>query len=269
MCYINGVKVSLEEFLRYKQHEKELGHLNDVLKNQPAKRGFDYSDWPIIKPSIDGCDWEIVAMNWGYLPDTVKTVEQAQRFRYGYKNAAGSFTAPLTTLNAKGEELLFAGKMFRQSALQRRCLVLSSGFYEHRHVSQIGKRGQLLKSTIKYPYHIYLPAKPVFMMAGIYNTYIDDESGKNIDTFAIVTTAANALMAQIHNDKKRMPVIFTDELADEWTNKNLTETRITELATFQFPAKDMKAHSVAKDFLKEEDPSVAFLYPALPELIIA
>ncbi len=56
MCYINGVKVSLAEFIKYKQQQKELKQINIKLMNQPARRGFDYSEWPVIKPTIDGKD---------------------------------------------------------------------------------------------------------------------------------------------------------------------------------------------------------------------
>ena len=267
MCYINGVKVSLAEYIRYKQQQKELKHLNNYLHHQPAKKGFDYSDWPIIKPSTDGCDWDIVAMEWGYLPPYLKTRADVEKFRKGYVNESGKFITPMTTLNAMSEELLLPNKMYRQSALTRRCLVLSSGFYEHRHVIEIGKKGLPLKTPKKYPYHITVQSKPFFMIAGIYTPWIDTETGEVKDTFALCTTKANPLMEQVHNSKMRMPTILTDELADEWSNPNLTEKRIIEIATNIYPAEDMSAYTVSKSFLEDADPTEAFVYPQLPELI--
>jgi len=268
MCYINGVKVSLAEFIRYKKQQKELAQFRLNITDRPAHKGFDYSDWPVIKPSADGKDWDVVAMEWGFLPSYLKNADAVSKFRFGYKDASGAFRPPMTTLNAMGEEMLKPGKMFRESGLNRRCLVLSSGFYEHRHIYPKNKRtGLPLKTPNKYPYHITVKDKPVFMLAGVYNTWTDQESGETKDTFAIITTAANSLMQQVHNSKNRMPVILPDDLADEWSNPELTEERITELATFQYPAEQMKAHSVAKEFLQNIDPAEPFIYPDVPELI--
>lgn len=266
MCYINGLKVSLTEFIRYKGNEKALREL--PLIDMPAVKGFNYGNWPVIKPSADGRDWDIVQMEWGFLPAYLKDLDAVQKFRYGYKDETGKFHPPLTTLNAMGEELVRPGKIFREAGLKRRCLVLSSEFYEHRHVFPLNKRtGLPLKTALKYPYRITIPTKPVFMMAGIYQPWTDKETGETKDTFAILTTKANDLMAQVHNTKMRMPVIFTDELAYEWTNHDLPEQRILELASFQFSASLMHAHTVAKSFLEEVDPAVAVNYPDLHELI--
>lgn len=38
-------------------------------------------------------------------------------------------------------------------------------------------------------------------MAGIWQPFTDKETGETMDTFAIVTTKANALMEQLHNHK--------------------------------------------------------------------
>ncbi len=218
MCYINGLKVSLKEFIAYKEKQKELKHLNQNLLLQTARRGFDYSDWPIIKPFQDGKDWELVAMEWGFIPSWITNREDVVKFRNGYKDANGKFIIGYTTLNAMGEEILNK-KMFRDAALNRRCLILSSGFYEHRHVQVVGKSGKILKTPVKFPYHITVKDADSFLMAGIYNTFIDKNTGEVKDNFAILTTAANSLMGQVHNSKMRMPTILNDELATNEQNQ--------------------------------------------------
>ena len=158
--------------------------------------------------------------------------------------------------------------MFRDAGIKRRCLILSSGFFEHRHIFPKNKRtGEPLKTPLKYPYHITVVDKPVFMMAGVFQPWTDKLTGETKETFAIITTEANDLMKQVHNSKMRMPVILPDILADEWTNPDLTEERITQIATYQYPADDMKAHTVAKNFLENIDPTEEFIYPDLPDLI--
>ena len=73
-----------------------------------------------------------------------------------------------------------------------------------------------------YPYFITLPEKEYFFMAGIWNPW------KGRDSSAITTAPANALMAEVHNKKKRMPTILTEELAYEWMFGKLDDKRIIE-----------------------------------------
>ena len=101
----------------------------------------------------------------------------------------------------------------------------------------------------------------------IFSVGYDKETGETVETFALVTTKANDLMEQIHNSKKRMPVILTEQLAAEWISDELTEQRITELAIFQFPASAMEAHTIQKDFRNALEPAEEFMYEDLPELI--
>lgn len=193
--------------------------------------------------------------------------------RFGYKDNAGRWRQPYTTLNAKGEELLLIDentgreKMFRKAALERRCLILSSEFYEWRHIHRLNKKtNQPLKTADKYPYHIGLKDKAYFFIAAIWQPWVDKDTGETVDTVALVTTEANSLMRQIHNSKNRMPTMLPDELAWEWMMEDLTEQRITEIATYQIKASDMDAYTVEKDFRTTGSPSKAFVYSEVPEL---
>lgn len=247
MCYYNGVRVSRAEYIRLKQLEKELR-----LFNKPLQSGFDYSDWPIIKPLANN-DWEITNAHWELVPYWIKSKQALLDNRKKY-----------ATLNAKAETLL-ESKMFRDSALKRRCLVLSSGFYEWRHYKPEGA-----KKEQTYPYYITVASEkedPLFFMAGIYQPSVDFETGEAIDTFAIVTTEANELMAQVHNQKKRMPTILPQHLAEEWISEGLTEQRIKEIASYQYNSEEMLAYTISKDFRALENPIEEFEYEELPGLL--
>ena len=100
-------------------------------------------------------------------------------------------------------------------------------------------------------------------MAGIWQPWTDKETGETVDTFAIVTTAANKLMQQIHNSRMRMPVILPEELAWEWLFGELSEEEITRIATSQFDNTQMSANTIAKDFRTMADPATPFEYPEL------
>jgi len=265
MCYYNGQKVTHAEYIRLVTLEKAI--LNFSFLEKDLQIGFDYSLNAVLIPVPGKIDFDIVQMEWGFLPSYIKTRDQANKMRFGYKDANGKWIQPITTLNAMAEELLKPGKIYRKAALERRCLVLSSGFFEWRHVFPISKKtGQPLKTAVKYPYHITVKDQPYFYMAGLYQPWTDIETGEHVNTFAIITTEANSLMQQVHNSKKRMPTILKEELAYEWLFGNLDEERINELAATIYPAEEMEACSIAKDFKEKLQPAEPFIYEDLPAL---
>jgi putative SOS response-associated peptidase YedK len=265
MCYYNGQKVTRAEFIRLKQLEKAIANY-DFL-NRDLQIGFDYSMNAVLKPVPDKEDFDIVQMEWGFIPPYLKTREDVQKMRVGYKDATGKFNPPITTLNAVSEELVKPGKIYRDAAVHRRCLVLSTGFFEWRHVYPLNKRtGLPLKTANKYPYYITLKNREYFYMAGIWQPWTDKATGEVVESFAIVTTAANRLMEQVHNSKKRMPTILNEDLAYEWLFGNLNENRIVEIAKTQYPADEMQACTIAKDFREVLEPAKPFEYEDLPAL---
>lgn len=265
MCYYNGVKVTRGEYIRLKQLEKLVAKYDFLVK--PLEIGFDYGQYPVLKKVEGKEDFEIVKMEWGFIPHYIRTRQDLQHFRKGGVNPkTGKYDVPILTLNAIGEEL-FEKVTYKKAAMERRCLVLSSGFYEWRHVFPRNKKtGKPVKTAIKYPYFISLPGKEYFFMAGIWTPWTDKDTGEYVESFAIVTTMANALMGQVHNSKKRMPCILPEELAYEWLFGSLDENRITEIASFQYPAKEMAAHTIAKDFIIALNPQEYFEYADLPPL---
>jgi putative SOS response-associated peptidase YedK len=265
MCYYNGQKVTKEEYLRLKHLEKLVANY-DFLDTDLLV-GFDYNLKAVLKRVEGKEDFDPVQMEWGFIPPYVKTREEVFTMRNGYKDASGKFRPGLITLNAVGEELLEPRKIYREAALKRRCLILSTGFYEWRHIHRINKRtGQPNKTAEKYPYFISLKDRNYFFMAGLWQPWTDRVSGEYVETCTIVTTRANALMEQVHNSKKRMPTILNEDLAWEWMFGDLEEKKILEIATAQYPAQQMQAWTIKKDFLSSLCPADPFVYPDLPPL---
>ncbi len=255
MCYINGVKVSLETFIRYKQHEKQVKELSAAkFFNQPVKKCFDYTEWPIIITDGHG-DWDAVAMEWGIIAPWIKTRAEANQSRIMYP-----------TYNAIGAEVL-QKRSFITPARKYRCLVPSTGFYEYMHVPKTGKKGQPLKAVDRIPFYITVDNQPLFYMAGIYSPWFDHEKDDWINTFSIITAPAGPVMAQVHNIKKRQPTILPPELAEKWTDTSLTDHEIIEIATHQFDNSLLNVHPVNQQFWNDSDPTAEVHYDNVPEII--
>ena len=236
MSYYQSVRLKkkdLPEEIAWDGRRKEI--------EKPVQSGFDYEEWPIVRYSKGNLKLDMA--HWEFIPFWVNDSGELEEAREKH-----------TTLNAKGETLLNS-RMFSKAARERRCLMLSSGFYEWRHY-----RGKT------YPYYISVTDNDLFYIAAVWQPWTDRASGEHMITFALVTTKANELMAKVHNKRKRMPVILTDELAMEWMRKDLDEQRIQELATYQFPSADMEAYPIRKDFREALDPKEPFDYEGLPEI---
>ena len=246
MCYFNSINLNVGDIIKISNKQKKI---NASVKSKITS-GFEYTQWPIIKEDHNSADMLLLEMaHWEFIPSWIHNTIELELSREKF-----------TTLNAKGENLL-ESKMYRDASLKRRCIVLSSGFYEWRHYKPVGS-----KKENAYPYFITIKDKPVFLMAGIYQPWSDKNTGETIDNFAIVTTAANDLMSKVHNKKKRMPTVLNESLATEWLQEGLNEKRINEIANFQLAAEDMDAHSIRKDFKISAHPQEKFIYAELPSL---
>ena len=97
----------------------------------------------------------------------------------------------------------------------QRCLIPTNGFYEWQ---TIGKQ--------KNPHFIKMETSEIFAFGGIWEEWVDTQTGEIIQTFSIITTEANSLMAEIHNTKKRQPLILPKESESMWLNENLNNSQI-------------------------------------------
>jgi putative SOS response-associated peptidase YedK len=132
-------------------------------------------------------------------------------------------------INAKAETIA-EKPSFKNSLKHKRCIVLSDGFYEWK----------TLNKKEKIPYRITLKNGGLFAMAGIWDSWKDEE-GKLINSFAIITTTANKLMENIHS---RMPVILEQKEEKDWLTETSPELLLSLLKPF--PEKEMTAFPVSK-----------------------
>lgn len=106
------------------------------------------------------------------------------------RDPAGGFKM----INARAETVA-EKPAYRDAFARRRCLVLADGFYEWQ--ARPGERR-------KQPWHVTRSDGAPFAFAGLWETWHGDD-GLVLRTCTIVTTQANAVLADVHD---RMPVIL-------------------------------------------------------------
>jgi putative SOS response-associated peptidase YedK len=115
-------------------------------------------------------------------------------------------------INARAETVA-TKPAFRRALVERRCVIPCDGFYEWRSIA--GR---------KQPFHISLAAAAraahggLLPLAGLWDLWRRD--GQPVESCAIITTAANSEMAQLHD---RMPAILTPEALDAWLDPDLED----------------------------------------------
>ncbi len=158
------------------------------LSEPPAFENYNISpslDILSIRTSPENGQPEYAMLHWGLVPSWSK--EAKTKF-------------PLINARAEGIE----GKpSFRGPFKRKRCIIPASGFYEW-----------LLVEKRKQPYFIRPLNGQYFAMAGIWDHW-QGKDGKIINSCAIITTTANALMSKIHD---RMPVILENRNMSAWLN---------------------------------------------------
>lgn len=128
---------------------------------------------------------EAVQMRWGLLPPWAKDAKLAY-----------------STINARLETVA-SKPAFRAAWKSRRCLVPASGYYEWPVIDGV-KRTHFIRRTDSH----------VLWFGGIWERR-DEGAGGVLQTYAIVTKAADRSIATLHD---RMPLILAPALLADWIN---------------------------------------------------
>lgn len=166
-------------------------------------------DVPIV--SAEGSR-SMTLMRWGLVPFWAKDPKIGNRM-----------------INARSESVT-EKPAFRSAMKTRRCIVPTTGFYEWK------KTG-----GGKQPYLARLRDERLFGMAGLYERWTSPQKAEML-SFTILTTAANGLMANIHD---RMPVILDRRDEGAWlTLEPLDASELKRIFT-PIPPERMEAYAVS------------------------
>ena len=134
---------------------------------------------------------------------------------------------------------------FREAYRKRRCILPVDGFFEWKAI-----KGQ----KAKQPYAIAMKDGAPFGIAGIWENWKEPASGEWIRTFAIITTDANELVAEIHD---RMPVILPREGYARWLGEEADPRDLMR----PFPPELMRMWPISSRVNKPENDDASILDP--------
>ena len=230
MCY--DIKTNLEAQLSRASRKLDLQAIKEIkenlipLTNLPVYHTTGFSH-PKLLIYTDRSPWFPEVSTWGLVPHWVKDKKQVKELWN-------------KTLNARGETI-FEKPSFRESAKHKRCIIYVNGFYEHHHLD--GKT---------FPFYIHQKNDKPLALGGLWSEWIDQETGEILNSFSIVTTAGNKMLAKIHNNPKlegpRMPLILPQELEDKWlepVEDELDVKSIQELIK-DYPDEELDAYTVRR-----------------------
>ena len=179
---------------RYEIHNSpQMLMLYFLLAQEPS--GYSNADVrptnsaPIIR-ALDG-QRMIRPARWGLIPPWAKDETIAQH-----------------TFNARAETLA-EKPSFRAAFKRRRCIVPMTAFFEWRAVA-----GQKKKEKLRFA----SPEGKPLAVAGLWERWQRLGAGETIETYTVITTAANGLMAPIHD---RMPALLAASDWEAWLDPEM------------------------------------------------
>ncbi|HZS65132.1 MAG TPA: SOS response-associated peptidase [Xanthobacteraceae bacterium] len=167
---------------------------------------------PIAIVRLAARERQFALVRWGLLPSWIKDPR-----------------AFSLLINARGESVQDK-PAFRAAMRRRRCLIPADGFYEW-------KRAGMSKQ----PYYIHRSDGSPLAFAGLWETWTGP-NGEELETAAIVTTAANRQLAALHG---RMPVILEPDAFDLWLDCDRVDAKTASALIAPAPDGSLEMYPVS------------------------
>ncbi|MGH8295527.1 MAG: SOS response-associated peptidase [Steroidobacteraceae bacterium] len=200
--------------------------------------------WRVLQPL-----WHFEP-SWRVLPtDPVPVVLSVngsvtgRMMRWGLLPFQGEANFPLINATVEKLETWYAWKQPWER--RQRCILVMAGFYEP-HLFEHGR---------KEPFYVHLADRPVFGVAGVWDRRPQADGGEVLSC-ALITLPANRLMAEIHNEKQRMPAVLREEHHDAWLRGSPEEAKASLVS---YPSDTMVAWQVSRRLYAGRTPDDAGL----------
>ena len=202
----------------------QAGAAGDGLAYAPGYNIGPTTTQPVVRQIRGTAMREIVPMRWGLVGFHSKGVDPKR-----------------STFNARAESVQ-ASSFWRGPLHRHRCLVPLDGYLEWR-------------KPERTPFRFTLAEPSVFALAGLWDAWQNPADCKWLQSFAIITTSANALAREVHD---RMPVIVHCADYEQWLDHSETEHPPVELLA-PYEAEDMRRH--------EAHPGIGNIRDQSPEML--
>jgi putative SOS response-associated peptidase YedK len=154
----------------------------------------------VLRRAVDGAP-ELVPMRWWLTPNWARDADT----RYSMFNAR--------------TETVDQSRAFREPFRKRRCVAPVSGFYEWAQRAPDATQGQPAGPPRKIPWYLRASDAPGLLIAGIWDRWRGpDPDAPELLSFAILTTAASARLAFVHD---RQPVMLSPVDAERWLDASV------------------------------------------------
>ena len=141
---------------------------------------------------------------------------------------------------------------FRKPIRSQRCLVIADAFIEGTTVQKLDK-----------PHVVHLSRRP-FTFAGIWDEWVDKDTGEVVQSFAIITTTPNALLQKLPHH--RAPVILPAGREREWLDPNLSLSEVTAMLG-PYADDDMNAYPISTAIKNPRNNEANLLQPVGPPIM--
>jgi len=150
--------------------------------------------------------------------------------------------------NYTGAKGIINKPMFRSAIRTQRCLVIADAFIEGPQKEKLSKPYLVYKQNGERP----------FGLAGIYDHWVNKETGEIISTFGIITTTANDALLKLGHH--RSPVILNKDQEDLWLNPSTALADVTSMLN-PYPNKMLNAYPISADIKNPRANSIELLKP--------
>jgi putative SOS response-associated peptidase YedK len=185
---------------------------------------------------------QLGAFRWGLIPSWAKDPSVGNKM-----------------INARAEGIE-TKPAYKKALVRRRCIIPADAFYEWQLRSAPSER-----KRSKLPYVIRHKDGSPLAFAGLWEFWRppDDPEAEPIRSCVIITTAANELLAPIHD---RMPVILPPEAWDRWLDPSVDDAAALRRLLVPAPAEEFEAFPVSSlvNDVSHEGPDLVVPLPPPP-----
>ena len=147
-----------------------------------------------------------------------------------------------------GAKGILSKPMFRKAIRSQRCLIIADAFIEGTTAKRLSE-----------PYLVYRGGnKRPFAMGGIWDEWIDKESGEVTNSFAIITTTPNELLQKIPHH--RSPLILSKEDEKKWLSNDTPLEEITAMMK-PFDDSEFNAYPISPEIKSSKNKDFEVLKP--------